>query len=89
MCERELPKQERRNCQGKLEHTPGGGRFHVCVGGTTALMDLTHATLYVPWTQEMMEDMVEERPERSHGQREMVKTFSDGISLEEAGVLIG
>ncbi len=37
----------------------------------------------------MMEDMVEKRLERSRMRRETVKTFSEGISLEEASVLIG
>ncbi len=52
-------------------------------------MDRTQATVYVPWAREMMEDMVEKRRERSHRRREMVNTFSEGISLEEASVLIG
>ena len=37
----------------------------------------------------MMEDMVKEEPERLRGQREMVKTFLEGVSLEEASVSIG
>jgi hypothetical protein len=52
-------------------------------------MDRTHATVYVPWVKEMTEDMMEERPEQSSRGRKMVKTFLEGVSLQEASVLIG
>ena len=62
-----LPEQEQENCRSKFEHFPGCGRVHVRAGrgescpavGTTALRDHPEATVYVPWVQEKMEDMVE------------------------------
>ncbi len=46
-------------------------------------MDRTHATVYVPWVREMTEDMVKE------GWSGRAENFSEGLSLEEASVLIG
>ena len=53
------------------------------------MTDQTCATIYVPWAQEMTEDIAEDGPEWSHGQRETVKTFLEGVSLTDANVLIG
>ena len=47
------------------------------------------ATGYVPWAREKTEDMVEEKTERTRRRRETVKTFAEGVSLEEASVSIG
>jgi hypothetical protein len=52
-------------------------------------MDQTCATLYVPWMQEMMEDIAEDGPKWSRGRREMEKTFLEGVSLMDANVSIG
>ena len=87
-----LLKRERRNCRSKFKSVPGRGRFHVRARGnesrpavgTTALTDQTQATLYIPWAREMMEDMVEA------GMVVLTEeTFSEGVSQEEASVLIG
>ena len=57
--------------------------------GTTALTDQTRATVYVPWAQEVTQAMIEKSPEQSCRRIGTVKTFSEGVSLEEASVLIG
>ena len=93
----DLPGQERVNCRSEFERVPGRGRFHVRAGrnesrpmvGTTALTDRTHGDLI---------HTLGARIDGGHGggaagalaQAEgMVKTFSEGGSLEEASVLIG
>ena len=37
VCKRDLPEQERVNCQGKFRRILGCGRFHVHAGGTRAI----------------------------------------------------
>ena len=87
-----LPEQERRNCRSKFEQVPGRGRFHVRAGanesrpavGTAALTDRTRVTIYVPWAEEITEEMVKKRAGAL-----AKKHFWNVFSLEEANVLIG